>query len=171
MGIRLFKVRRLTAGLSLAALVFLSSLGSAAADEPLDRPLPEITSQQLAAKIRDAWRSFEKGLLEVTFETEDNTRDREGLPTVPGEPNEQTVLVKFPGRFRYADDGRRWRLAYDAMQIGGYGRLDQFRAADMGEAAGQGHAGQVLEPGPLALEPRFQQCTARRAPRAVSDLS
>ena len=101
----------------LGMILFLGwSITGRAADEPLDAPLPEITARQLAARIRESWRSYDRGLLEVSFDVEDKRHNRHGIPVVPG--SSDTVLVRYAGRFRYAHDGRRWRLAHDGQSIG-----------------------------------------------------
>ncbi len=83
---------------------------------PSMRPLPAITPERLATRIRESWRSYDKGLLEVAFEVEDNQHNRAGIPVVPG--SSPTVLVRYAGRYRLAHDGRRWRLSYDGQTIG-----------------------------------------------------
>jgi beta-lactamase regulating signal transducer with metallopeptidase domain len=99
----------------LAALVLTASgsvrligfVGRAQAAEPGDAPLPPITPQGLAARIREAMKRYDdKGIFRVVF-TE--TRDTNW------KPDQKPILVTFRGRARYESDGRLWRAEYDSM--------------------------------------------------------
>ncbi len=89
-----------------------------AADEPLDAPLPEITPQVLASKLRDARRDADRGLLEISFAVEDYQNGPDGIPIAVTEENPKTVLVEYSGRFRFVSDGRRWRIEYFGQVVG-----------------------------------------------------
>ena len=75
--------RRRWAMLALLAFLTLGAAGSvrligfasrAVADEPADAPLPEVTSQELAAKIREAMKPYDdKGLFRVVFSVTTDT--------------------------------------------------------------------------------------------------
>ena len=90
---------------------FVGLAARAAEDEPADAPLPKITAEALREKIRAAWRSYDAGLIEIAFDEEQDRKmgrgqDNERLPR---------TTVKFPGRFQWVSDGRRWRTEYDSM--------------------------------------------------------
>jgi len=112
-GIGVAVMLMLAAGLSIGASS-AELTGLVRADEPADAPLPEITPKELAARLRAAWASYDKGLLEITFDTTANTNWR--FMMNQGEAADQEpILVQFPGRARYLGDGRRWRVEYDSM--------------------------------------------------------
>jgi cytochrome c biogenesis protein CcmG, thiol:disulfide interchange protein DsbE len=112
--------RRQLAALAFVGALLLGPVGSvrllgvACADEPADSPLPEITPKELASRIRAAWAGYEKGLLEITFETTQNLNWR--FMMNQGTAEEQKPLLKtFPGRARFLGAGRLWRVEYDSM--------------------------------------------------------
>jgi beta-lactamase regulating signal transducer with metallopeptidase domain len=105
---------------ALLALLALSTLGAAGsvrligfagkamADEMADVALPEVSSKELAVKIREAMKFYDdKGSIRVVFS---ETRDT-NLHAVEQKP----ILVSFRGRARYESDGSRWRAEYDSM--------------------------------------------------------
>ena len=96
--------------------------GSAAQPNPADQPdseLPDVTPQELAERMREAWRAYERGELEAEFVEE---RNANAFPS-----DAEPVLRKYPGRLRYASDGTRWRAEYDAMRLGRPGVLYPYR--------------------------------------------
>ena len=84
-------------------------VGQAAADEPADAPLPELTPAQLAAKLREAMGRYDdRGSIRVVFTDTQDMNWR--FDTNQGSPEEQKpILVSFRGRARYESDGSRWR--------------------------------------------------------------
>ncbi|WP_422927338.1 M56 family metallopeptidase [Singulisphaera sp. PoT] len=114
------------------ALVLLGAAGSvrlvgfsALAEEPKgkaeaaavgdDAPLPEIKPKDLAAKIVESQERYKAGLLVVEFEEE-----RGPFPPARGaaakkDDKTEGEEIKFPGRFQYAGDGRRWRVEEDTI--------------------------------------------------------
>jgi beta-lactamase regulating signal transducer with metallopeptidase domain len=116
--------RRRWAMLALLAFLILGAAGSvrligfagrAVADEPAGARLPELTSKDLAAKIREAMKPYDdNGLIRVVFS---QTRDMNWkFGNNQGNAEEQKpILVSFRGRARYESDGSRWRAEYDSM--------------------------------------------------------
>jgi hypothetical protein len=116
--------RRARALLAIAAILILGAAGSvrligfanrAAAGEPADAQLPDVTPAQLAARIREAMGRYDdKGSFRVVFT---DTRDMNWhFQMNRGTPEEQKpILVSFRGRARYDSDGTRWRAEYDSM--------------------------------------------------------
>jgi beta-lactamase regulating signal transducer with metallopeptidase domain len=108
--------RRARVLLALAAILMLGTAGSvrlvgfagrAAAAEPANDPLPEITPAQLAAKIREAMARYnDRGSFRVVFTTTQDTN---------WDPNKQPIVVSYRGRARYESDGTRWRAEYEGM--------------------------------------------------------
>ena len=89
--------------------------GRAAAGEPVDAPLPDVTPAQLAAKIREAMGRYDdRGSFRLVFT---DTRDMNSRFTMNrGTPEEQKpILVSFRGRARHESDGTRWRTEYDSV--------------------------------------------------------
>lgn len=97
--------------------------GRTAADEPLDGPLPEITGLQLVARIREAWRAYDRGLLELAYEIDDNGHSPVGIRQNLMDPNPKTVMIKYASRSRFLCDGQRWRIDFDGQQVGAYLKL------------------------------------------------
>ncbi len=116
--------RRRWVMLALLAFVTLAAAGSvrligfagrAIADEPAGAPLPRVSSQELAAKIRAAMKPYDDiGSIRVVFS---ETRDTNWkFDMKQGNAEEQKpILVSFRGRARYESDGSRWRAEYDSM--------------------------------------------------------
>ncbi len=101
-------------GLARALIVGFLGMLLLGADEPADSPLPEITPKELATRIRAAWARYDRGLLEVTFETTANMNWR--FMMNQGKPADQEpIIVQFPGRVRFLGSGRQWRVEYDSM--------------------------------------------------------
>jgi beta-lactamase regulating signal transducer with metallopeptidase domain len=92
-------------------------IGQARAADPADAPLPDLTPKQLAAKIRQAWELHDGGLLELEFE-EMQDHSLRMPPQQDGAVKEKPIT--YPGRVRFAKDGRLWRLEYDAMKQASY---------------------------------------------------
>jgi hypothetical protein len=102
--------------LALAGSLGLAGFaGRAAADEPADAPLPEISPAQLAAKLREAIVPYDEiGTFRVVFTDTRDMNDRFAMNR--GTPEEQKpILVSYRGRARYDSDGTRWRAEYDSM--------------------------------------------------------
>ena len=111
--------RRQLAALAFALVLLLGGAGSvrltglARTDQPLDGPLPEISPKELAARIRAAWAPYDKGLLEITFDTTSNTNWR-FMMNQGTAAEQQPIMVQFPGRARFQGAGRLWRVDYDS---------------------------------------------------------
>lgn len=112
--------RRHLAAIVMLGIVLLATCGSVRlitlvrADEPIDAPLPDITPKDLASRIRTAWVGYDRGLLEITFDTTTNTNWR--FMTNQGKAaDQQPIIVQFPGRARFLGSGERWRIEYDSM--------------------------------------------------------
>ncbi len=83
------------------------------APPPLDAPLPAIAPKELAARIRAAWAPYDKGLLEITFDTTANTNWR-FMMNQGTAAEQQPIIVQYPGRARFQGAGRLWRVDYDS---------------------------------------------------------
>jgi len=95
--------------LAVAGSVRLVGIAAHAVEaEPADAPLPEITPQVLAEKIGETRKRYGAGLLVVEF-------DEERGPLAPAPGVKAEAKTRFPGRFQYASDGRRWRAEFDSM--------------------------------------------------------
>ncbi len=79
----------------------------APSDERPDDELPDITAPELADRMRRSMKSYETGYLEAEFVEEQNTN---GWGTGG---DDEPIIVKFPGRIRYATDGQHWQAEYD----------------------------------------------------------
>ena len=83
-------------------LVVLAFVGRAAADEPADEPLPELTPAQLAAKLREAMGRYDdRGSIRVVFTDTRDTNWR--FDTNRGTPRGTEAdhgLVPRPGPIR-----------------------------------------------------------------------
>jgi thiol-disulfide isomerase/thioredoxin len=105
--------------LAVLAVLLVAGAGSvrligfvARADEPADAPLPDLSAKELADRLREAGKPYDKGILEAAFEKEQDT-NLFGTDPKTGKALDP-VYVKFPGRFRHASDGRSWRTEYDS---------------------------------------------------------
>jgi hypothetical protein len=79
----------------------------AMAGENDDAPLPRLSCQELAAKIRQAMKPYDgKGSIRVVFSATTDTN---------WNPAEKQNLITYRGRARYETDGSRWRAEYDSM--------------------------------------------------------
>jgi hypothetical protein len=112
------------------ALVHSIAPAARADDEPADAPLPAITARQLAEKIQEAWKGYEAGILEVTFDEEDEERIAEGARREAGEPTDRRIFT-YQGRFQFSSIVRHWRCDFDSMTPGGRQRAlvpDRWRS-------------------------------------------
>ncbi len=93
------------------SLRLIGLIERAEAEEPNDRPLPEMTVEELGKKLAEVWPQYDRCRYEATFEQEQNLE-------LFGQPNQgEPKTVQYPGRFRYAGDGRRWRADYDSQSV------------------------------------------------------
>jgi thiol-disulfide isomerase/thioredoxin len=110
-------IRRPRAILTLLTLLTLPAAGSvqligftgrALAAESADAPLPQVSSRELAAKIREAMKRYDdKCSIRVVFSvTTDTNWDA---------AEQKATLITYRGRALYETDGSRWRAEYDSM--------------------------------------------------------
>lgn len=81
-----------------------------AAERP-DAPLPEITPQQLADDVRKELSRYSAAYLEAEFDEERNAR------ALMGDEQSQPEMLRWPGKLKYAGDGRRWRAELESKSI------------------------------------------------------
>jgi beta-lactamase regulating signal transducer with metallopeptidase domain len=110
--------RRQMLSMGALAAVLIATAGSvrliglaaepATADAP-DSELPDMTPAEIGEKLAAALKNYERGLIEVEFQDE---RDVNAL----GNRDAGQLLKRWPGRFRYASDGHRWRGEFESMR-------------------------------------------------------
>lgn len=100
---------RATAGLALWVCLNLVCPARGAAQAP-DAELPAASPQEMGEKIAESMKTYARGYLEAEYEED---RDTNHL----GGENAKPVMVHFPGRFRYASDGNRWRGEYEGVLV------------------------------------------------------
>lgn len=91
--------------LLLAPWALMCAVGVAAEN---DADLPATTPQQIGQHIATSIVEYQTGYLTATFLDSRNTN----LFRADAEP----IIVRFPGRFLFASDGRRWRAELASMQ-------------------------------------------------------
>jgi hypothetical protein len=73
-----------------------------------DAELPATTPRELSEKLAESMKTYARGLIEVQYDEE---RDANSFNSDGKGPR----MIRFPGRFRYASDGTRWRGEFEGV--------------------------------------------------------